>query len=426
MRDHSKHIQVSREEAIAAILDACDFHPAIEAIPLAESFGRVLAHDARARLDMPNCLTCRMDSVAVHWDDFENGMPDTSDWERGVQWEFANTGVGMPEGFDTAIVIEHAQVSDDDRRVSFDALPSARFAGTSNPGSRMHAGDVLVAAGSMITPLLAAHIASGGNTEVDVLAKPTVAFIPTGNELVAAGSSVPRGKNIESNSIMLRGKIEAWGGIPLILGIVPDEPEAIETALREAAREADIVVLNAGSSKGSDDWSLEILERIGRVLYHQTNHGPGHHSSASVLDGTPVIGISGPPGGAAFTTDFYLRPAMRLFSGLSPEPVRVRARLAADFPAGGPGAGKHTAVVRGEDRPSVVEPGETFFGIKQLIIGQGEDGMLEATPTASGRPGPIEAEAADAYYAVGMGPGLSAPKAGDIIEVTLRPCFQIR
>lgn len=421
MRDHSQHIQFTREQAIAAILAACDFHPAIETVALEESFGRVLARDAQARCDMPNCLTCAMDSVAVHWDDFANGMPDTHAWKRGVDWEFANTGVGMPEGFDTAIVVEHALLSDDDTQVAFDALPSARFAGTVLAGKRMHAGDVLVAAGTVITPLLAAHIASGNNADVDVFAKPKVAFLPTGNELVPVGTAIARGKNIESNGIMMRGKIEQWGGQPLIYPIVPDEPAAIEAALRKAAAEADIVVLNAGSSKGSDDWSLEILDRIGEVLYHQINHGPGHHSSCSILDGTPVIGISGPPGGAAFTTDFYLRPAVQKYFGLGTDPIRVQARLTTDFPAAGP-KGPHPSgkpdAPKGETRP---REGGAFFGIRQMIVEAGPDGVLQTTPLGSGHPSPIEAESADGYYALGMGPGLAVPHAGDFIEVALRP-----
>ena len=67
-----------------------------------------------------------MDSVETRWADFENFMPDTSDWERGKQWEFANTGVAMPEGFDTAIVVEHVIFSDDDTRIAFDTMPTGK------------------------------------------------------------------------------------------------------------------------------------------------------------------------------------------------------------------------------------------------------------------------------------------------------------
>ena len=115
MRDHSKHIQVDRYRALELILENSNFTPQTEWIPIGESVGRILAEDICSRWDAPNCLTCRMDSVAVHWDDFKDGMPDTSDWVRGVQWEFANTGVAMPEGFDTAIVVEHVIFSENEQ-----------------------------------------------------------------------------------------------------------------------------------------------------------------------------------------------------------------------------------------------------------------------------------------------------------------------
>ena len=131
---------------------------------------------------------------------------------------------------------------------------------------------------------------AGGNvTSVAVRCKPRVAFVPTGNELVPAGSAVvPIGKNIESNSLVVRGKVEAWGGVFLPFDIVPDDPDLIVQAVKKACACANIVVLNAGSSKGSDDWSVEQLEEIGAIICHQVNHGPAHHSSAAVVDGTPV------------------------------------------------------------------------------------------------------------------------------------------
>ena len=398
MRDHSKHVQVSKEQAIDLILGACRFSPDFEEVPIGQAIGRVLAHDAVARLDMPNALTCCMDSIAVHWDDFaelDGGLPNTTDWVRGRDWEFANTGVAMPEGFDTAIVVEHVRVSEDEQHVELAAAPSKRFAGTRPAGSKFHEGDVLVEAGTIITPLLAAHIASGNNSVVEVIAKPKVAFLPTGNELVPVGGAIPLGRNIETNSLLMKGKIEQWGGEALLYPITPDNPEALEAALRKAAAEADIVVLNAGSSKGSDDWSLEILERIGKVLYHQTSHGPGHHSSCSVLDNTPVIGISGPPGGAAFTADFYLWPP-----GASAGQTGASSKLA------------------GEVRPSETGP---FYGIKQMVLHQADDGFIEACPTSSSHPSPVEAEVADAYYALKTGPGIQPPAVEDFVEVVLRP-----
>lgn len=417
MRDHSQHREVSRAQAAQLLLDSCRFEPKTEKIPLDQAFGRVLATDAKAQLDMPNCLTCCMDSVAVHWSDFEDGMPDTSGWQRGREWEFANTGIGMPEGYDTAIVIEHVQLADDLSSISFDAAPSRQFAGTRPTGSRCKKDEVLVEAGAALTPLLISHIASGNNTEVEVLAKPKVAFIPTGNELVARGSEVPRGKNIETNSLLIRGKIEQWGGEAIVFDAVPDNQEAIKEAVLEACSLADIVVLNAGSSKGSDDWNVEMLEEVGAVLYHETNHGPGHHSSGAVVEGTPVVGISGPPGGAAFTTDFYLRPLMQKYLGQETAPRIVTARLAEPFPKGGKHLKKGAAP--GETRPSIVDDAKEFFGIKHMRLAVGADGMLEAFPATSSHPSPVEASGMSGYYALSSISG--TPEVGSLIEVELRP-----
>ena len=96
MRDHSKHIELSRQQAVEGILGLCDFgaiEDRVELVSLAEAQGRVLARDVLAQTETPNVLTCCMDSIAVRWEDFENGDPDTSTWARGVNWQFANTGI---------------------------------------------------------------------------------------------------------------------------------------------------------------------------------------------------------------------------------------------------------------------------------------------------------------------------------------------
>lgn len=447
MRDHSHHIQLTREDAVAQTLAALDALPngfgwptaaRVDQVAIADAVGRVLAADVAAANDQPSTLTCGMDSIAVHWDAFESlpegQLPDTSAWVRGRDWEFANTGVAMPAGFDTAIVVEHVRVSDDEQHVTIDAAPSKRFAGTRPVGSVHARGDVLAHAGQEVTPDLAAFIAGGNHASVQVVARPRVAFIPTGNELVSPGvpfdpdradGFAARGRNFETNSILVQAKVEAWGGAFVPFDIVSDRRDAIAQAIEQACRVADIVVLNAGSSKGSDDWSCEVMEEMGQVICHQTNHGPGHHSSYAIVDGTPIVGISGPSGGASFTLDFYLRPVMRRFLGLDPVVPKIPVRLAETFPAGGPhepGAHKQGAP-RGEDRPPehhVGKPGDPdFFGIKMLVVETGADGALVGHPVA-GRPGSAATLTANAFYMQPNGPGIKPPAPGDVIEVELR------
>lgn len=438
MRDHSKHIELSREEAVSNMLDALPSRFGkcrVEQIALEDAFGRILAEDIAYATDIPNVLTSCMDSVALRWSDFEGcpegTIPDTSSWVRGVNWEFANTGVAMPAGFDTAVVIEHVEVSGDERHISIKAAPSRQYAGTKEPGSQHKAGDIAVRKGTLITPDAAAAIAGAGHSSVCVSAKPRIAFIPTGDELVPANlplsAQAPNrfagwGKVYESNSLVVRGKVEKWGGIFVPFDIVPDEKDAIREAVQKACKVADIVVLNAGSSKGSDDWSVEILEELGSIICHQTNHGPGHHSSYALLDETPIVGISGPSGGASFTLNFYLLPIMRRFLGQDPAPRKIPAVLAGEFKPGRMEklAGKESGKLAGEQRPpEATKPDDVFFSIKFLTLEAGSDGTLRATPVP-GHPGSPATQHANAYCMLQAGPGATLPKTGDVIHVELR------
>ena len=435
MRDHSLHVELSRQEAVAEMIDALSasfgkIRP--ERVALEDAYGRILSRDITCKNDVPSTLTCALDSIAVKWDDFadlEPGtVPDTSSWVRGVDWEFANTGVAMPEGFDTAIVIEHVEVSDNEERVSILAAPSGRFAGTRAAGSKMRAGDIAVAAPCVITPDIAARIASAGHSSVEVMARPRVAFIPTGNELVPPNvpfsEHVPskfagKGKVYESNSIVVRGKVEQWGGVYVPFDIVPDDRGAIQTAVERACAVADIVVLNAGSSKGSDDWSVEVLEEMGHIVCHQTNHGPGHHSSYAIVGDTPIVGISGPSAGASFTLNFYLLPIMRKFQGLDPSPTLVPARLGTEFPKGKmhKQAEENGRPLSGEERPpEATQPGEEFFSVKFLRLEVDSSGQLVATPLP-GRPGSPQTYGTNALYMLPAGVSATMPSPGDIIMV---------
>lgn len=190
-----------------------------------------------------------------------------------------------------------------------------------------------------------------------------------------------------------------------------------------------MVIINAGSSKGSDDWNVEMLDEVGTVLYHETNHGPGHHSSGAVVNDTLVIGISGPPGGAAFTTDFYVYPVLMHYLGQPTELTKVSVRVTEDFPSKGSAGGSpdrgaqakqaQREKVAGEVRPNIVAPGNEFFGIKQLGVSQAADGNLQVTAVGAGHLGAFEANALNAYW--GQSNLQPAPVAGDMIEVELRP-----
>lgn len=441
MRDHSQHIEISRDQAVQAMLEALAeggfqqrARDRAERVAVQEAYGRVLAQDVHAKTDLPNALTCCLDSVAVHWDDFASlapgEVPDTSSWVRGRDWQFANTGIAMPEGFDTAIVIEHVEVLDGEERIRLKAAPSERFAGTRAAGSKMKRGQLAVRSGCLIDADVASAIMQAGHSSVEVLPRPRVAFVPTGNELVPANlpfsqaapaSYAGRGRVFESNGALVRGNVERWGGVVAPFDIVPDEYEAIKAALSQAVATADIVVLNAGSSKGSDDWSVEVLDEMGTMICHQVNHGPGHHSFYAVVDGTPVVGISGPPGGVSFTLGFYLYPVMRAWLGLPTAQRTVHAVLDGSFGENKHGRQKEPRALFGEQRPpEAASPGALFYSVRFMELRVDGEGVVRARPLP-GKAGSDTAREADAVYLLASGPDAVYPQPGEVIQVELRP-----
>lgn len=337
MRNHENHVMLTRYEAVDVLFENWDFVPETEEVSLDEAYGRVLAADVFAKHNLPSMPTSQMDGIAVHFDSFIDGVPDVTKWEFGKDFKFCNTGVAMPDGFDTSIAIECVEVGENNTLLSLARAPQHCGASVNPVGAAMKEGELLVEAGTCLTPTHVSLVAQGGNLSVSVIKKPVVAFIPTGNELVDATDKLPAGKNIESNSFILRGMLENWGANPSVFSIIPDDRDQLTAALKKAAAEADIVVINAGSSKGSDDWTCEILEEKGEILFHETDNAPGRHCSGAILDGKPVVGISGPPMGAEFTVEWFVKPLVdKYLYGRTVQPPVMYAYLDAPIEKRGP------------------------------------------------------------------------------------------
>lgn len=426
MRDHSKHVQLSRQDCIAKLIETSSFSPKVETVDLHEALGRVTAGDCMSKIDIPNTLCARLDGIAVRFADFADGVPDTSGWQLGREFDWANTGTAMPAGFDTEIAIEQVEVKSGGR-IEIHEAPHEKGQLTKPAGSDFAQGDMVVEAKTRLTPARIAALATCGYTEVEVLAKPRVVFIPTGDELVEMGTPLATGKVYETNGILLESKLRLWGAEPCIYPCLPDDWDQIKAALQKAAKEADIVCINAGSSKGSKDFTMEILEEIGTVYCHETNHGPGHHTSASSIDGVPVLGLSGPPSGCEITADWYLKPLVDHFLfGRVHDFVKVKARLAEDLPRSkkphGPG-GKGGP--KGGPKGGGKGPSPDFFAIKPVHVAfEGDEYVLSAV--AGGKHLSLaQADQANAYLEKNPAE-LAGISAGDMVEVELRyPYTQI-
>ncbi len=306
MEEH-KIIVPTRDEYIELATSLAKFNRRMEVVSLKDSVGRVTAKDIYSINTLPNQPTSAMDGIAVRFEEITSKDVDTTAWELGKQYVFSNTGVAIPTEYDTAIPIEQVEF-DSNNKLHVKRIPSHKGERVVPCGKIMKKGELLVPANYLITPLQLGVIASGGIYELEVIAKPKVAIIPTGNELVPAGGVLPLGKNIETNSIVLEAFIKEWGGEPIVYPIILDDPDYIYDTLCHALEQSDIVIYNGGSSKGTHDFGKEILAKIGKVYALEVAHGPGKHTSLTIINDKPIVGLVGPPGGMELTAPWYIKP----------------------------------------------------------------------------------------------------------------------
>ncbi|WP_196605485.1 molybdopterin molybdotransferase MoeA [Pectinatus haikarae] len=318
----------SRRSMRELLRRAVDFTCRAEEVDLLDCMGRVTAQKIKTKRELPNVPVGKMDGIGVRADAFAGGIPDTSSWQEKNEYVFVNTGCAILPPYDTLIMIEDVDFSK-----GYPIIKKIPRAGqmVDLPGSGIGRNEVLLPRNMQITPPLMGLMAAGGIEKVSVIAKPKVAFIPTGDELSPWRESfLPAGKNIESNSVMIYGFLQEYNAEPIILPIVPDDRDALRKALEEAAEQADIILINAGSSKGTKDFTLDILESEGRVLVYELGCRPGKHSSFSFFRGKPVLGMAGPPNGAELAARFYLSSLISVYYGQK-EKTAVLITAKADF-----------------------------------------------------------------------------------------------
>ncbi len=403
MRDHSKHITKSRHEAVESLMEHWHFERRFETVTVSDACGRIAARTMKALHQLPNARSAKMDGICVHFDDFVKGMPDIWSWKCGQQWQFCDMGTALPEGFDTVIAIEKVDISDDDNILRSLDAPTERFENTVVAGTNLQVDDVLVQAGEELTPTLLSVLHMGGHNHIEVVARPRVSFIPSGNELVSPEDSLSAGKNIDSNSVMAHTKLTQWGAQVIPFPIVEDKQHKMLDTLIEAKVRSDIVVVNAGFSKGNDDCTCELLDRYGKIICHELTQVPARHCSFSLFEGTPVIGIAGPPVGAEFALDLFVKPFIDLYLSrpLYFPPV-VNARM---LDASKPGPPNLTVIKRA------------------ILRRTPEDEFVAWTAPLDGRPILRNCTYANAF--ISLTPNLPGWNIGDFVNVELRWPYEL-
>lgn len=296
----------TRSEVLDALFAAWTPEEKTETIPTAQALGRVLARDHFARYSLPVVRASAMDGVAVDSSRFANGTPDTSAWVLGQDFCRADTGDDFDDRFDAVIPIE--EVSLVGGRLTLAPGAAVRPGQNVRPaGSTLQKGALVGQQGRRLRSFDLAALAMGGAAEVEVWQKPRVAFLPTGSELVPLGQAPLRGQNIDSNSVLAANLLREMGAEPLCFPIAADSKAGLVAALDRALAEADIVLLNGGSSKGEEDFNARLLEERGQVLFHWVAAAPGKPLCVAMIGGKPVIDLPGPPLAVLYGMDWCVR-----------------------------------------------------------------------------------------------------------------------
>ncbi len=324
----------TRKLIIETLLEKWNPEKQTEMISIDNALNRVLAKDYEALYSIPVVRASAMDGVAVISDRFENGIPDTSDWVLGEDFSRADTGDDFDDRYDAVIPIEDVSISEDGKLSICDSICVKPNMNIRPAGSTIHKGESVGRTNRRLQSFDLACLAMGGITEIEVYKKPRVAFLPTGSELVPLGQEVPRGKNIDSNSILVKNMLIEMGAKPILYPITKDSKDELNHILDCALNDADIVIISGGSSKGEEDFNARILEERGAALFHWVAAAPGKPMCVAMIDNKPVINIPGPPVAMFYGMDWCIRELVNKMLHLPmPKRCKIKGELTAEIAA---------------------------------------------------------------------------------------------
>ncbi len=332
---------ISFKEAQKIAFDAVEPITRTEKVKIQGAVSRVLAAEIKAGIDVPPFDRAAMDGYAVvasdtfGTDQFNpkvlkiNGTVhagEVSDIEisQGQCVEIA-TGAKIPKGGDAVVMIEDTEQDGENAKIFKPVYPGANL---SKKGSDISKGEVMLEMGEALNPSRIGVLASLGLEEVEVYEKPKVAIIPTGNEVAEIGEELKEGQVYNSNSYALACIAAENGALPVRMGIVEDSFDALKSAL-ENSLSNDFIVLSGGSSVGERDVLVDVVENLGKILFHGVQVKPGKPLLLGQIDGKLVLGTPGYPTACLIDGYVFMAPIIRKLARLPKmERQRVKARLA--------------------------------------------------------------------------------------------------
>ena len=375
-------------EAFAAFGRVCSRIERTEIVALEAALGRVLAEDVVASETLPSFARATMDGYAVRAADTHGASAQSPAYLRlvddvptGVVPAVAvgpreavrtHTGAMIPPGADAVVMVEDTNLhpSSGSGRAEVEALDAAAPGeNVLAVGEDVRAGAVAVPAGRRLRAAELGGLAALGITRVAVRARPRIAILSTGDEVVPPGATPGPAQVRDVNGTTVAAVVTQAGGVAVPLGIVADDAVELERVLRASLDDADAVVLSAGSSVSVRDLTAQVVARLGApgVLVHGIAIKPGKPTVLALCDGTPVVGLPGNPASALVVAWRIVRPLVRLLGGECPSTSSGQAGLGDDL--------ETTAVL---DVPLPSRPGREDF--VPCTLARDAAGALHATP----------------------------------------------
>ena len=314
-----------------------------ERVRVLDSSGRVLARDVAADADVPPFSRAAMDGYAVRAADTAGASKQSAVTLRCIEQTFTGqmprqsigrgqcievaTGAPLPPGADAVVMVEDTAATDDGAVRVFGAVQRQQNVG--GQGADISRGQTVLHAGTFLNASRAGALSALGLTDVEVYAKPRVAILSTGDEIVDPGTPLAPGQIYDINKVTLSAVVNEHGGVPVAFRTAVDTLEDVSRAVDECLAE-DLLVFSGGSSVGRRDLIIDVIAAKGDVLFHGIAVKPGKPTAFGLVGGKPFFGMPGYPTSCLSNAYILLVPALRRIARLPPQPLRsVRTPLGA-------------------------------------------------------------------------------------------------
>ena len=296
-----------------------------ESVSLDDALQRILAEDLVSPADVPGHTNSAMDGYALRGAELPEtgtrqfkvcgtvlaGKPYEGAVDEGAAVRIM-TGAVMPQGTDSVVMFEQTEL--DGETISIGAGHRSGQ-NVRRAGEDLRRGETALGRGVRIMPAELGVLASLGHERVPVMRRPRVAYFSTGDEILAPGQAQPKGAVFDSNRFTLRGMLARLGVESIDMGIVPDDRQALRSALDEAAGRADAIITSGGVSAGDADYVKEIFEVIGQVGFWKIAIRPGRPLAFGLIGGAVFFGLPGNPVAVMVTFYQFVQPALRQMMG---------------------------------------------------------------------------------------------------------------